>query len=58
MLLSGFAAFTPKFVQSQFGVSTGWAAMLTGKNSDRCIDLKAAVANNIPILSFLLQYPL
>ncbi|KAL4217826.1 Solute carrier organic anion transporter [Mactra antiquata] len=27
---SGFATFMPKFIQNQFGVTAGWAAMLTG----------------------------
>ena len=31
LLLSGFAAFIPKFIESQFSVSSGWAAMLVGK---------------------------
>ena len=30
MITSGFATFMPKFIQNQFGVSAGWAAMLTG----------------------------
>lgn len=30
MITSGFATFLPKFIQNQFGVSAGWAAMLTG----------------------------
>lgn len=30
MITSGFATFMPKFIQNQFGISAGWAAMLTG----------------------------
>ncbi|XP_052764566.1 solute carrier organic anion transporter family member 4C1-like isoform X2 [Mya arenaria] len=30
MITSGFATFMPKFIQNQFGVTAGWAAMLTG----------------------------
>ena len=30
MLLSGFAAFSPKFIEAQFSLTPGWAAMLVG----------------------------
>ena len=31
MITSGFATFMPKFIQNQFGVTAGWASMLTGE---------------------------
>ena len=30
LITSGFATFMPKFIQNQFGVTAGWASMLTG----------------------------
>ncbi|XP_052249531.1 solute carrier organic anion transporter family member 4C1-like [Dreissena polymorpha] len=30
MIASGLSTFMPKFIQNQFGVTAGWAAMLTG----------------------------
>lgn len=30
LLLSGFATFLPKFIESQFGVTASWAALLVG----------------------------
>lgn len=31
LLVSGFTAFTPKFIESQFSISAGLAAQLVGK---------------------------
>ncbi|KAK3598165.1 hypothetical protein CHS0354_008840 [Potamilus streckersoni] len=30
IITSGFATFMPKYIQNQFGVTAGWASMLTG----------------------------
>lgn len=30
VIISGFATFMPKFIQNQFGVTAGWASMMTG----------------------------
>ncbi|KAL3892416.1 hypothetical protein ACJMK2_004626 [Sinanodonta woodiana] len=30
LITSGFATFMPKYIQNQFGVTAGWASMLTG----------------------------
>ena len=32
LLLSGFTAFAPKFIESQFSISAGLAAQLVGKS--------------------------
>ena len=38
LIASGFATFMPKFIENQFGVTAGWAAMLTGENRPLSID--------------------
>ena len=40
LITSGFATFMPKFIQNQFGVTAGWASMLTGKDEIQQITFK------------------
>ncbi len=40
-LLSGFAVFAPKFLESQFNLTASWASIVVGKNSSKhCITIK------------------
>ena len=39
LITSGFATFMPKFIQNQFGVTAGWASMLTGGDRALCTAL-------------------